>query len=100
LVERARRKLSLKHGGGLRRMDLDAADLADEDRSEELLALDEALSKLEERWPDKARLVKLRYFVGLTVPETAQALQVSVATAERYWTFARAWLHSQLAGGK
>jgi RNA polymerase sigma factor (TIGR02999 family) len=98
LVEKARRRQSQKHGGELRRVDWDAANVAAESRSEELLALDEALTRLEERWPDKARLVKLRYFAGLTIPEAAKAMQVSVATAERHWTFARVWLHAQLTG--
>lgn len=96
LVESARRKRSQKRGGDWRRVALDAADLAVPDRDDELLALDEALTRLEEQWPEKARLVKLRYFAGLTMPEAAQALKVSLATAERHWTFARAWLHSQL----
>lgn len=97
LVEKARRKQSQKHGGGWKREDLDAANVAMEDRTEALLALDEALTRLHERWPVKAQLVTLRYFAGLTIPEAAQALKVSVATAERYWTFARAWLHAQLS---
>jgi RNA polymerase sigma factor (TIGR02999 family) len=97
LVEKARRKQSQKHGGGWKREDLDATHLLSEDRSEALLALDEALNQLEVHWPEKAQLVKLRYFAGLTIPEAAQALKVSVATAERYWTFARAWLHAQLS---
>jgi RNA polymerase sigma factor (TIGR02999 family) len=97
LVEKARRKQSQKHGGGWQREDLDAARVVSEDRSEALLALDEALTRLEDRWPEKAQLVKLRYFAGLTIPEAAHALKVSVATAERHWTFARAWLHAQLS---
>ncbi len=96
LVENARRKQSLKRGGGLRRVDLDSAHAMTESRQEELIALDEVLTLLEERWPDKAKLVKLRYFAGLTIPEVAEAMKISVATAERHWTFARAWLHSQL----
>ncbi len=96
LVEKARRKQSQKHGGEFHRVDLDSASVASENRTEDLLALDEALTRLEDRWPDKAHLVKLRYFAGLTIPEAAQVLKVSVATAERYWTFARAWLHAQL----
>mgnify|MGYP003344569646 FL=1 len=96
LVEKARRKHSQKRGGGLQRVPLDDASVTSEERTEEFLALDEALTRLEDRWPEKARLVKLRYFAGLTIPEAAQALEVSVATAERHWTFARAWLHSQL----
>ncbi|HUQ68009.1 MAG TPA: ECF-type sigma factor [Planctomycetaceae bacterium] len=98
LVEKARRKQSQKLGGGLKRVELDAAHVVTESRTEDILALDEALTRLEDRWPDKARLVKLRYFAGLTIPEAAQALKVSVATAERHWTFARAWLHVQLSG--
>lgn len=96
LIENARRKKSERHGGHLRRVDLDAANPGTETRDEELLALDEALSRLEERWPEKGKLVKLRYFAGMTIPEAAQALDISHATAERHWTFARAWLHSQL----
>lgn len=96
LVEKARRKQRRKHGGGRQRVDLDATDIVSKDRSETLLALDEALARMEARWPEKARLVKLRYFAGLTIPEAAQALKVSVATAERHWAFARAWLHAQL----
>jgi RNA polymerase sigma factor (TIGR02999 family) len=96
LVERARRKRSQKHGGEMKRIDLDVAIVVTEDPSEDLLALDEALTRLEEQWPDKAKLVKLRYFAGLTIPEASDAMGVSTATAERYWRFARAWLHSQL----
>jgi RNA polymerase sigma factor (TIGR02999 family) len=96
LVESARRRQSQKRGGGLRRVDLDLASAAPENRSEELLALDEALTRLEQIWSEKAQLVKLRYFAGLTMPEAAHALKISVATAERHWVFARAWLHAQL----
>jgi RNA polymerase sigma factor (sigma-70 family) len=77
-------------------VDLDAVRPGTEARDEELLALDEALNRLEERWPEKAKLVKLRYFAGMTISEAAQAMEISHATAERHWTFARAWLHSQL----
>jgi len=97
LVEKARRKQSQKQGGGWKRADLDAASVVSEDRLEALLDLDEALTRLQDRWPEKAQLVKLRYFAGLTISEAAQALKVSVATAERYWTFARAWLYAQLS---
>jgi RNA polymerase sigma factor (sigma-70 family) len=71
-------------------------DPASEARDDELLALDEALGRLEQRWPEKAQLVKLRYFAGMTIPEAAQALGISHANAERHWTFARAWLHAKL----
>jgi len=100
LIENARRKQSPKHGGARQRVALDVAAAAHEGRAEDLLALDEALTQLETRWPDKAKLVKLRYFAGLTIPEAAQALGVSSATAERYWTFSRAWLHSRLQSGE
>jgi RNA polymerase sigma factor (TIGR02999 family) len=96
LIENARRKQSERNGGGRRRLDLDAVNPGTKPRDEELLALDEALARLEERWPEKANLVKLRYFAGMTIPEAAQAMDISHATAERYWTFARAWLHAQL----
>lgn len=96
LVENARRKQSLRRGGDRQRMDVDLADLVTTDRHDELLALDEVLTQLEQQWPEKAELVKLRYFAGLTMTEAAQVMKVSVATAERHWTFARAWLYSKL----
>lgn len=98
LIENARRKLSKKRGGALRRISLADIDLSSSDRHEELLAIHEALTKLEERWPDRARIVKLRYFAGLSVPEAAKAMGISPATGGRYWRFARAWLHAQLGG--
>ena len=96
LVERARRRQSQKHGGQMRRVDLKIASAFTEDQGEDLLALDEALTRFEQQWPAKAKLVKLRYFAGMTIAEASQAMGVSTATAERYWSFARAWLHSQL----
>jgi RNA polymerase sigma factor (TIGR02999 family) len=100
LVDIARRKKSKKHGGQLRRVSLDDDLAATRDREVDLLALDEALARLEQRWPDKANLVKLRYFAGLTIPEASRAIGVSRATGERYWTFAKAWLHLQLSNGE
>ena len=100
LVDIARRKKSEKHGGQLRRVSLDDDLAATHDRAVDLLALDEALAELEQRWPDKAKLVKLRYFAGLTIPEASRAIGVSRATGERYWTFAKAWLHLQLSNGE
>jgi RNA polymerase sigma factor (TIGR02999 family) len=97
LVESARRKGSLKHGGHRHRVDLDSACSAADPRSLDLLALDEALSKLATSEPLKAELVKLRFFAGLTMPEAAAALGISRTTAERYWTFARSWLYAELA---
>jgi RNA polymerase sigma factor (TIGR02999 family) len=96
LVEQARRKTRLKHGGGLNRVDLDSCAVS-ETRSIDLVALDEALSKFAADEPAKADLVKLRFFAGLTMPEAAAALGISLATAERYWTFARAWLYAELS---
>lgn len=97
LVENARRKASLKHGGGFQRVDLDSACAATEPGAVDLLALDEALTKLGAVDPAKAELVKLRFFAGLTMPEAAAALEISLATAERYWKFARSWLYAELA---
>lgn len=96
LVERARRKHRLKHGGGRQKVELDSQGLADVPPSVDLLALDEALSKFAALYPAKAELVNLRYFAGLTAAEAAQAMGVSVATAERYWSFARGWLFAEL----
>ena len=96
LIENARRKQSQKRGGRLQRVELEDAPLIAESSLEDLLALDEALTRLRERWPEKARLVQLRYFAGLTVPEASKAIGISRATGERHWRFARAWLHSQL----
>jgi RNA polymerase sigma factor (TIGR02999 family) len=99
LIENARRRRTLKRGGNLERADLDPADLAASESDENLLALDEALDRLATRDPVKAELVQLRYFSGLTVAEAAQALDISTTTADRYWTFARAWLRREITGG-
>jgi RNA polymerase sigma factor (TIGR02999 family) len=99
LVDVARRKDALQHGGGRRREDLAAAEPTAPRPSEDLLALDEALRQLEARDPVKADLVKLRYFAGLTLEQAAETLNISLATANRYWAFARAWLHQQIDGG-
>ena len=98
LVESARRKSRLKHGRQHQRVDLDSGCLVSAAPSLDLLALDEALSRLAETEPVKAELVKLRFFAGLTMPEAAAALNISLATAERYWTFAKSWLYAELAG--
>jgi RNA polymerase sigma factor (TIGR02999 family) len=99
LVDSARRKRSDKHGGGMIRQDLDEIQLAAPELCEDLLALDEALHRLAEKDPIKAELVKLRHFAGLTVDQAAQALGISPATADRYWAYARAWLHADITGG-
>ena len=96
LVENARRKRSQKHGGGLVRHDVDALDLAIPERTEDLLALDEALVKLATADKLKADLVKLRYFAGMTLEQAAVLLDISPATADRYWAYARAWLHQEI----
>jgi RNA polymerase sigma factor (TIGR02999 family) len=96
LVENARRSARVRHGGGRRRIDLEDCAVMQPD-GDDLLALDEALTKLAAQDPVRAELVKLRFFAGLTMPEAAAALGVSLATAERYWVFARTWLYAQLA---
>ena len=96
LVDRARRKRSIRHGGGRERLDLDDVEPAIDGPSEELIALDEALTKLAEQDKLKADLVKLRYFAGLTLPEAARVIGVSVAAAERYWAYARGWLRLEI----
>lgn len=98
LVEKARRKGRVKHGQGHKRVDLDSGCLVSEAPSLDLLALDEALTRLAQTEPAKAELVKLRFFAGLTMPEAAKALDISLATAERHWTFAKSWLYAELAG--
>jgi RNA polymerase sigma factor (TIGR02999 family) len=97
LVESARRKNRLKHGREHRRVDLESGCLVSAAPSLDLVALDEALSRLAETEPAKAELVKLRFFAGLTMPEAAVALDISLATAERSWTFAKSWLYAELA---
>jgi RNA polymerase sigma factor (TIGR02999 family) len=98
LVDNARRKQTVKHGGGRRRLPLEEFHRVAES-PEDLLDLDAALTRLAAEQPDKARLVQLRFFAGLSTAEAAGALGVSVATAERWWAFARAWLYRELQGG-
>ena len=97
LVEHARHKLRIKHGGEWQRIDLDSACAVTEPPSVDLLALDEALTKLATNQGAKAELVKLRFFAGLTMAEAAAALDISLATAERHWTFARNWLYAEMS---
>jgi RNA polymerase sigma factor (TIGR02999 family) len=96
LVEQARRKKRHKHGGQRTRLSLEAAESLAVAPSEDLAALDEALTRLTDHDPIKAEVVKLRFFAGLTMPEVARALHLSLATAERYWTYARLWLYAEL----
>jgi RNA polymerase sigma factor (TIGR02999 family) len=97
LVENARRRGRLKRGGDLDRVDLDKLELTVNDPPDELIALDEALKQLALEHPAKAQLVNLRYFGGLTHEEAAQALGISTSTADRHWTYARAWLYHHMA---
>jgi RNA polymerase sigma factor (TIGR02999 family) len=97
LVEKARRRLRLRHGGGLEMVDLDEVEIPGGTREDQLIAVDEALAKLEREEPKRAEVVKLRYFVGMTTGETAEAMGISVATVERHWSFAKAWLFSQMS---
>jgi RNA polymerase sigma factor (TIGR02999 family) len=100
LVERARRKSRLKHGGAYRRQELDEFDLVDLPADLDLLALDEALDRLEREDSRKAQLVKLRFFTGLSLAEAAEVLGVSRATADRDWAYARAWLYHEVRGAE
>jgi RNA polymerase sigma factor (TIGR02999 family) len=100
LVEGARRKKSEKHGGGLHRVNLDQVDALAAASPDDLLALDEALERLIRHDPKAAQLVKLHCFAGLTVEQAAEALGLSRTNSYRLWTFARAWLYSQLTGGQ
>jgi RNA polymerase sigma factor (TIGR02999 family) len=98
LVNRARHKGSRKAGGGRARCDLDALEIALPEIPEDLLALDEALSKLAAADKKAAELVHLRFFAGLPLPEAAQLLGISPRTADRLWAYARAWLHQEIQG--
>lgn len=96
LIEKARHKQSQKHGGDKHRVNLDEAEIIVENPPTDLIALDEALNKLTKEEPEVADLVKMRYFAGLTLEQTAVALGVSRRTAERYWAYARAWLYQEI----
>lgn len=97
LVENARRKKRTKHGGDRQRISLEAVESLAPKPSEDLLALDEALTKLAAQDPTKAEVVKLRFFAGLKMPEIARVLNISLGTVERYWTYARTWLYAELS---
>ena len=97
LIDKARKKQRLKRGCDFQRVDLDAVDVSIEEPPDDLVALDDALVKLAQTHPDKAALVKLRYFAGLTIDETAGVLGISPSTVDRHWTYARAWLYRQVA---
>ena len=96
LIDQARRKKAVRHGGEYRRIDLEDVEQIAESRSGDLLALDEAIARLEVEDPKKAKLVKLRYFAGCSHQEAAQMLDVSRATADRWWQYAKAFLHVEV----
>jgi RNA polymerase sigma factor (TIGR02999 family) len=96
LVEKARRKQRVKHGGEHHRVEMDDERLVCLVPADQILAVDEALERFAQEEPEKAQLVKLRFFAGLSIEEASEALGISRATASRHWTYARAWLHDAL----
>jgi RNA polymerase sigma factor (TIGR02999 family) len=100
LIENARRKGRLRRGAGRQRIDLDALSLAIETPADDLIALDEALSRLVKEDPEVAEVVKLSYFGGLTLEEAAEVLGISRRTAYRYWAYTRAWLYDEMTRGE
>jgi RNA polymerase sigma factor (TIGR02999 family) len=96
LIERARQKKRIRHGGGRQRIDLDMQLCISADGDDTLLSINDALERLAAKEPEPAQVVKLRYFGGLTIEETAAAMNVSVRTVNRQWSYARAWLYRQL----
>jgi RNA polymerase sigma factor (TIGR02999 family) len=99
LIDRARRKLANRHGGGQATEELNEAEIATDEPDEQLLAVHDALDKLAKEYPRHAELVKLRYFAGMTIPEAARLMGVSVSTANNYWLLARTWLFREINGG-
>jgi DNA-directed RNA polymerase specialized sigma24 family protein len=97
LIMNARRRCAEKRGGGRGQIELDPSLLPDAERDERLVALDEALTRLEQLHPEKARVVKLRFFAGLTIADAAAAMGISDTTADRYWAYARAWIQREVA---
>ena len=97
LIERARYRRATRHGGSQQRLNIADVEIAGEVNEDELLAVDEALEKLAQQEPRKAELVRLRYFVGLTLPEAAELLNLSISSAKRDWTYARAWLFREIS---
>ena len=96
LIDRARSKRALRHGGGQVRVDIEQLDLASPDADDQLLAINDALDKLARQDPIEAELVKLRYFAGLTIEEAATLLDISPRTARNYWAHARTWLYHEI----
>ena len=100
LTDNAKRKLRIRHGGGQQRIELDDCATAADSEAGHILAVSEALEKLSKVDPQRAELVKLRYFVGLTFTEAAEVLGISEPTAKRYWAFARAWLYEEIRAAR
>jgi RNA polymerase sigma factor (TIGR02999 family) len=96
LIENARRKRAARHGGGQARLDIQEIEIATGAKDDELIAVHDALEKLAARDKQKAELVKLRYFIGLTTEEAAEVLGISVPTADRWWNYSRAWLFEEI----
>jgi RNA polymerase sigma factor (TIGR02999 family) len=96
LIDRARSKRALRHGGGQQRVNIDQIDVASPDADDQLLAMNDALEKLAAQDPTAAQLVKLRYFAGLTVEEAAGMLDIAPRTARNYWAYARTWLYHEI----
>jgi RNA polymerase sigma factor (TIGR02999 family) len=97
LVEKARRRAAIRHGGEFRRVDLDEQVIVDDQRATELIALDEALTELEHHDAQAAQVVKLRYFTGLSHQDAADVMKISRRSADRLWSLAKAWLYKRLA---
>lgn len=98
LIDRARKRHRQRHGHGLQRLDISQLDLAATTDDDLLLRINEALQKMDAEAPERARLVKLRFFTGLSINEAAQMMGVAPVTAKRHWAFARAWLLAELQG--
>ena len=99
LIENARRKCAVRHGGGQQRLNIQEVEIAVATPEDDLLAIDDALEKFAARDKRKAELVKLRYFVGLTIEEAAEILGISAPTAKRWWAYSRAWLYQETQRG-
>jgi RNA polymerase sigma factor (TIGR02999 family) len=100
LIDNARRKLACRHGGGLQRVHIENVDIAAPADEDHLLALNEALDKLAARSPVEAQVVKLRFFVGMTVAESAEVLGLSERTVKQYWSHAKTWLYHEIQSKK
>jgi len=99
LIDRARRRRAVRHGGDYERVNLEEDMLASPEGDEQLLALNDALEKLERKHPIQARVVKLRYFAGMSNEEIAELIGVSLSTVKNYWVFSKAWLFKEIKNG-